>query len=397
MHILFVWKKIAEYIYMRRANFLLTVFGLTVSLYLASSAAQMIAHTNYYIYQTQKRLRSENYLYFQIFDVGKDRDYHKKAERFQTALREEYGEEYGTFMVMRPGYTWDGGRTERTETYFLDENILNLCNVDMELEELTETPPEGKMGCYVGANLAERCPAGTVLTGDYVGTKLYVLGSLPKGAAWLATPLLSTDKPEVILDDCIVTMMDPAYFDLAPEFIGNTYGNQFLAYTSSADLSEKKEMVAALADTEGIMLLSCYTIEEAEEEYKKDSREFRRAVGILTLFVLITAGFSYVAAAFADVYSRHHEFAVMYVNKVSSLDIFAMLLGENIVKMIIAIGISVFLYCLRLNRLETDIYKEMVLPGLLMGTFVYILVITIISFLTINRKKLLTLIGGIKL
>lgn len=111
----------------------------------------------------------------------------------------------------------------------------------------------------MGANPAERCPAGTILTVGYVGTELYVLGALPRGATWLATPLLSTDKPEIILDDCIVTMMDPAYLDLVPEFIGNTYGNQFLAYTSSADLAEKKKMVNVLADAEGFFTTGYYT------------------------------------------------------------------------------------------------------------------------------------------
>lgn len=397
MHISLIWKKITEYIYMRRGNFLLTLFGLTVSLYLASSALQMMANANYFIYRTRKWMSSDDFLYFQIFDTGKDGNYHEKAERFQLALREKYGEEFGTFMQISPGYTWENGRLDYTKTYYLDESCLSLCHMDMGLEELLKAPPKGQVACYVGANLAQQCPAGTVLTADYVGTELYVLGALPEGAAWVATPLLGTDKPEDILDDCIVTLMDPGYFELASQFISNTYANQFLSYASPTELTERRQTVKELAESEGVMLLSCCSIEEALTEYKEERKAARRAIWILTFFVLITAGASYIAAALADVYSRHYEFAVMYVNKVSSGDIFAMLLGENIIKMIIAAGISMFLYIMQLNQLEAGIYRERVLPGLLLGTFAYILLITGVSFLTIDRRKLLTLIGGIKL
>lgn len=397
MHLSFVLKKVIEYIYIRRVNFLLTLIVLIASLYVAAYALQTRAEADYYIYAAKKRLTTTNILNVQMIPnpMGDSSEEAERFEQFDAMLKERYRDRYGKFMHFEVNYL-DDGKKIRIKTLYIDDSLLNLCDAGMDLSGLTEPPPEGTLTCYVGSDLAEQYKPGTLLTTEHIGTELYVKGALPEGAGWIPSMLLYTDHGEEILDNGIVTVMDENYFDTHIEFYGNTYSSLYFFYDTKEESDEMKLEIRELAEEQNLMCY-LYTFDDMVATLKEERINVHRAINVLVIFALAVAGLSSLSAGLADVYSRHYELAVMYVNKVSSLDMLAMLLIENMIRMVIATGMAAFFFSRGLDALHARIYMEMVLPGLAFGMLIFMLAMTGIEFMTINRRKLLALIGGAKL
>lgn len=391
MHIKLIMKKVIEYIYMRRGNFLLTLIVLGISIYLVAFAMQIYSSSEYYIVKAKEIITDESVLNINIIPDLADMDCYEKVGDFDTAMKQKYGDSYGKFMEMETTYNINGEEV-LIKTLYIDEAMLDLCGVGSSMTELKGNTSV----CFVGSNLKDIYSEGTVFTDIHTENEYTVTGSLPETSEWISTPVFATTDVTTSLDDYIVVLMDDSYFELSVDFYANITNSIFVKYETEAECEQLKSDTRELADESGLMLYM-YTFDELVSSEMEENRSLMNSIVVLIIFAVVTAIFSYISAGLADIYSRHYEMAVMYLNKVSRLDMFMILFFENIIKAVIATGLSFLIFMSGLDSSEKVIFISMVMPKIIFSLIAFMLVVTAISNMTVREKKLINLIGGARL
>ena len=116
-------------------------------------------------------------------------------------------------------------------------------------------------------------------------------------------------------------------------------------------------------------------------------------------FAVLVSVSALFTASLADVFSRRTDIAIMSVNGVSPVDLYMMLLIENIIKFVIAFGIAVSIYSFINIRSVTDriVTYRMTFPVMGVCGILCMVIITTIAQSTVKQKKLLSLMGGARL
>lgn len=398
MHISLILHKVVGYIYKRKLNFLLSIIVLTVTLYLLTIVVQMFYNSNYYVFATKQALKKDDIVNIHILMNQQDPEgYCEIVKELDADLAEKYGGQYGKFMYMDSSFEVPDGREETVQTLYLDASIMDLCdislvNVSQDKMEMNEDIREG----YVGETLKEQFPVGTILTDIHTGNRIEIVAEIKAGTVWLPNLLFRSNDAVVSLDDYIVTEMDQGYFEISSAFYANTVNSVYIKCTSEKEVEQVKQDVQERANEMGVMVY-CYTLDDLIGQEKEDNRIFIKKLGFLILFVAIISVIAYLSAGLADIYSRHYEMAVMYMNHVSPIDIFLMLFVENIIKAVISVGISLFLYGRALVGTDLVVFQAFVVPTIIIAVFIFMFFVTILCYKTINRKKLLSMIGGTRL
>lgn len=389
MQILFVINKVVEYIYRRKLNFILTISILGITIYLLASTIQIYCDSAYYIYETKKTISQENAISVKVFWNTMDNEYFELFKEFDEHLREAYGNQYGRFMYFTTSYE---NISKKIETLYVDESIRDFCELSI-VESVDIGNDATIIKGYVGSGIAKQYPIGTILTNTHTGSKIQIVGELAPGAKWITEPILSTQRAVISLDNYIFAQMDTSFFETDIMLYGNVFNSMYIKYSSPADAERIKTEIRDMATDSGIMCY-CNTVNELIQKEKEENEDYMNSILNLVFFVIVIAISAYISAGLADIYSRHYELAVMYINNVSSLKIFIIILAENIIKSIIALGGVIFLYGRNLAYDKLYVFETMVVPLLIVFVIVFMLIVSIINFSTINRKKILLLIGG---
>ncbi len=391
MHIRLIGNKVTEYIIKRKLNFVLTLLILTVSIYMVSFVFTTVCESNYYIYKTKEMLKG-NIININIMMDGLDTDYCKKVSVFANEINELYGDDFGKYMYMETNCKLDNIDV-RVPMLYVDATINDLCEEDTIQFNLEFHDNDDYTEAYVGYHLRDTYPVGTILMDNYTRRKVKIVECLPEGAEWVPSLLFHTYEASVVLDDYLITTMDEGYFELNDRFLGNTFNAWFIQYELEEEEHHIKKNIRELAEKYGITCYT-YTLEEMIELTKEENEDFLNSLGILLIFTMTIAILAYISAAMADAYSRRRELAIMYINKVSLLDIFGMFLVENTIKFVISIGIASFLFVQGLSDQQAMIYRTMVLPVSAILIMLFLLALSMASCKSINSKKVLSFIGG---
>lgn len=393
MHISFIVKKVFDYIYRRKLNFCLTIIVSLITVYLLAMVLTMIANSNYHILVTKKTINDTDYLNINILNDVTNRDYYESVEAFDKELSDIYGDDYGKFMYMDVTFA---ELDEALNILFIDKSIMDLCDLTINDKIDIDYGDETVLDAYVGYNLKDEYPVGTILENYYTGTKIQIVGVLDNNSTWIPDLLFHTSNAVIDLDNRIVSELDYGFMELEKSFYGNTFNSFYIECDSAKSAEAAKLKVKETADKYGIMFY-CNTINELMDAEKEENSDFFDALGILFIFVLMIAVLAYSASNIADIYSRQYEFGVMYINGVSFLDIFMMIWTENLVKFMISLGVSIGIYIRKLEQTELYVFYHIVIPGLLFILLVFSLIISVVLALSIRKKDILSLIGGVRL
>ena len=398
MHIKFVMKKVIENIFGRKLSFLLMVVVMGITFYLLFTTVGMYFRSNYVIYDTKRVFSSSNLVNMSVQVTGfEDDDYYYGVERLLQNLKARYQDKVTYFMYMQEQEIQTDGVTENRNILFIDGN-MGLCSTAFT-DELPESDTLNDcFRCYMCRNMKDKYPPGTVFQNMSTDTHMMVAGYFDPGSRWIAEPLFAQMDAGVTLDDYIVSEMDRGYFDSFISFYDGVLNNIYVSNISKGELADVKMDMNSLADEEGLMYYSD-TLEESIQEERDSNKEIIRAIGIMIAFAVLVSVSALFTASLADVFSRRTDIAIMSVNGVSPVDLYMMLLIENIIKFVIAFGIAVSIYSFIDIRSVTDriVTYRMTFPVMGVCGILCMVIITTIAQSTVKQKKLLSLMGGARL
>ena len=398
MHIKFVMKKVIENIFGRKLSFLLMVVVMGITFYLLFTTVGMYFRSNYVIYDTKRVFSSSNLVNMSVQVTGfEDDDYYYGVERLLQNLKARYQDKVTYFMYMQEQEIQTDGVTENRNILFIDGN-MGLCSTAFT-DELPESDTLNDcIRCYMCRNMKDKYPPGTVFQNMSTDTHMMVAGYFDPGSRWIAEPLFAQMDAGVTLDDYIVSEMDRGYFDSFISFYDGVLNNIYVSNISKGELADVKMDMNSLADEEGLMYYSD-TLEESIQEERDSNKEIIRAIGIMIAFAVLVSVSALFTASLADVFSRRTDIAIMSVNGVSPVDLYMMLLIENIIKFVIAFGIAVSIYSFIDIRSVTDriVTYRMTFPVMGVCGILCMVIITTIAQSTVKQKKLLSLMGGARL
>jgi ABC-type antimicrobial peptide transport system permease subunit len=348
--------------------------------------------SNYYIYETKDVFSTHKFVNINIMvDVYSGSSGYDNAENFIDRLSEKYSNDFGYFMYMSPNYDVNGER-KIEDTLYLSEDILSMGK--LELENVISS--DDYISGYVCKNRLEEYPVGTIFENANTGSEIMIVGYFDAGSKWFPDLLFASADASVTLDNYIVSMMDNSYFEYDSMFYANLFNTLYVKTENDTKLEDIKEDIRQMADENKVKCYT-YTLNELIDREKDDNKDLLKAVGILMIFVVIVSMTGILSASMADVLSRHYDIAIMSLNGVSPLDLYIMLLVENLIKIVIAYGGAVIWYLSGISGTEKIIFGRMVLPVVSIGILIFCVIITTISFLSFRKKNLLTLMGGVRL
>lgn len=390
MHGRFIVKKFIENICHRKYSFLMAIVVMTVTFYMLFDTLDIFLGLNYYIYEAKSVFATDTFLNVRLVSNLTDYTYSDKAADFICQLKEKYPDQFADFMYMNNVYYEVGEEEIEQKVLYINKNGLSLG----KLQLIDESASDGCLKGYVCKEKLDVFPIGTVLENVNIGSKTKIVGYFDSGSEWMDTLLFPSTEPARLLNDYIVSEMDDNYFDMTSEFYMNMSNSLYILAENKEELNAMREQVQALAEQSGVMCI-IDTLPEMIQREKEDKSEVIRATGILVLFVIAVAFTAMLTICYADVCSRHYETAVMCLNGVAPIDLYLMLLMENLVKGFISISIAICIY-VKFGSVEKFFYRVSV-PALIILGNLSIVLITTIAYQSIKQKKLLELIGGARL
>ncbi|MGN0160318.1 MAG: hypothetical protein ACI4AQ_02900 [Lachnospiraceae bacterium] len=393
MNIRFAIKKAFEKMFRRKVNFIMTLSVLAIAVYLLASVFQMLFKSTYYIYATKKALSYDSALNFTVFINRADEGYFERVGEFDKILKKQYGNRYGRFMYLDASMKVDSGSYNTFSTLYVDEGAKDLCSLEV-IHEIEPGSTEYLKG-YVGCNVAEEYPVGTILENKHTGSRTQIVGILKKNSVWISEPLLVTQDAVITLDDYIVSEIDEKYFELYPMFYANIFNSMYIKCESEEEAARVKEEVRVLADENKIMCY-CKSINSLIHKENTENADYLKSMGYLIGFVVILAVLSCFTSGMADIYSEHYELAVMLINNVAPANICIMLLVENLVKGSLAVSLSMTKFGKGLTDSDVYVFGTMVCPAVIVMVFVFMILVSFTEYITIRNKNVPTMLGGDK-
>lgn len=385
-------------LYRRRLNFLLVVIVAAIAVYMLDMVLMIRAQANYQIYMVKSLIHHEEQLLNIniIFDSSGDYEiYNQRVIEFARQLKEQYPNQYGYNSETPASIKEDNG--QKQDVLYLDQTTSEICllrDTAGERITLTEDMCDGQVWpVYIGYNLQNKWSVGDVITDSYQNRQFEVKGVLEQGSSWIGFPILGTVSGTVSLDQYIVcphpAAADTDSLDL---FFMNSYNGHFIR-TDKENMEAVKQDVRRIADECGVILY-CQSIDEIITRYRQDNREVFDAIGILCIFTLLIAVCAIGAASLADVCSRQYDFGIMYIQGVSSIQIYGMILLEVLIKLVLSGSLAVAYYARTLINEERYVHTHMVMPQIVCIIFVLAGAVSYISYRGVLKHKMTDYIGG---
>ena len=399
MNVYFILKNVINNLYKRRLNFLLITIVSGITIFLLDMVF-MISEESYYHIRVVREIlnQKETSINIRIIWDARNLDYEKNIAGFDAELEEMFGDAYGKFMEMNMKFQKEESSEEREMgVLYIDKSMLDLCDVSLNQGKMIERSKDecSYIEAYVGYGLKEEYPIGTVLENSYTGSKTKIVGVLEQDSNWLPTILFGSTEAKINLDDMIVSEMDHSIFETSELFYGNISTSIYLKCDSAKQLERKQEIIQEIAKKHQIL---CYsdTIEQLIEKEKENNRKVFQSIGILTIFVVILSFIALLASSAADIYNRRYDIGVMYIHGIRKIHIFMMTWLENLLKLLIAFGVAVFLYGRNLSGDSLLIHSNIVIRKLLIFLFMISILISGIACLVVNRKDITNLISSVE-
>lgn len=388
MHMDLITKRVMEYIYRRKLNFILIVMVMAIADYMLFMVVGMYFKSVYHIYDTKEQFTDDSFVNLNILMNENNADYHDSVEQYLSELKAKYKDDFGRFMYMQVRY-YVGEEDEQEDVLFIDENLFSLCKLNLHEEISGGEYIKG----YVCRERLSEYPVGTMLENVHTGTKTIIVGYFDSGSKWVADLLFHSQTATVVLDEYIISTMDESYFNISSQFYSNVFNSIYVRSGGGQTLASIKDDLRAMADAYNVDSYA-YTLKELISREKADNRELMESIGGLVLFAVLIAMTGILSACMADTLSRHYEITVMSVNGVSPADICLMMFFESCIKAALSFAGAVYFYGRSVSGAGGWIFYKLVLPVVGAGVLVFILIVTIISYKSVNQNKLLKLMGG---
>ena len=384
-------------LYRRRLNFLLVVIVAAIAIYMLDMVLMIREQANYQIHMLKNYLIHEEQLIniAVIYDHTSEDDlYNDRVIAFASMLQEKYPEQYGYSSETPISIQEKDG--EKQDVLYLDQITSGICELrDIEGKEITLT--EGMCDSsvwpvYIGYDLQDTWSVGDVITDRYQNRKFVVAGVLEKGSGYIGFPILGSIPGIVSLDQYMVCA-HPAVkeSDTMDLIFLNSYNRHFVR-TEKDQLQDTQKEIRQLADACGVKMYS-KSVEEIIAEYRQENKELFDAIGVLCIFTLLIAVCAIGSASLADVYSRQYDFGIMYIQGVSNLQIYMIIMLEILIKLVLAGSLAIAFYARGLNGEKRYVHNHMAIPMVVIMIVILAFVVSYVSYRGIIKHKMTDYIG----
>ncbi len=278
---------------------------------------------------------------------------------------------------------------------FLLEKIsfkdVNDCEIELNIDE------KGREEIAIGRELAPFLEIGDELVDSHRNIVYVVKYILKDDQKWADGELLN-NTDIISLNHCIVTPLCLETCDVydCASFANNTF--LYVGDEKESDVEKIIYMINKQAEEKGVYI-DIYSMDEMEKISLKDNNdEFRFCLVLVGLMVLTVTVIIIILSILSWV-SDYHDIGILYANGFSNIDIFRIILMENLFKLVMAIVLSTaWIYIKNGNDLliEYAYYLDngIAYVSILIIYFVVLMFSSIVSFILINRISPTNLLKG---
>ena len=401
----------------RMKSFFFTVFLCVISLVLFALALYIYEDSKYCVENADKILngginKTGVLSLVNFIEIGE--------ENIVKFRHEVYGLEEITTIgtAMQPGYIYSmlgelsqiqskfipmiNNDSESVEGIIIDNTLIDLCDIKLESGEWIYDEEQDSLCTYLylGHNLKE-VSVGTqydITLKNGLEIRLIVKGILEKGARFI-NPDIFSGNDDLLSDTCYTTM------DNLVLAVDNTILNNYWLYgiNDSTDFYDTELKIESIADKYGINLYygkASGIIKERQIATQKENDMIIKLLVVITIVCLIIM----ICMQVTSILNNLSEYGILYANGYGIRKLCGMLIWENVIKMGVALIISLiiakkliirsFFGMSTMLEVYNDIYNNTVIYQM-MGICVLIVILaSIVPVFVLSTYKPIELIGG---
>lgn len=369
------WRAVCQ-IYKRKIFSLMTVLMMTVAVAVMFYSFVLYSFSHYPLHQAKRVLNDD------VRDV-----YKLEYRTVLASVPEEELLELCMFFdemdemkeIDKCGmYAMSYNYTEDIQELFVQRNITALCKLQTDQGQTVSMSKEEAYGsAYVGSELANRYPKGSIyITED--GMKYMILDVLDKDAKWLF------EEPGAsVIDLDKAVMLDYDYLlgkDL--DYVKNGINNYYFV----AEEADVPDIVMRLAEKHR---LNFYGISDLKNSYLSYIKSDVLAGGESYYFPILLYAASMIAimmAAATAFLSNKEDYGIMLVNGMTKRQVMAVIILENLFKMLAACAVAAAYWFFNINKLDST-YHMVMSDGAVRTAFLCIGTVVLISVMPVMFIK----------
>lgn len=290
---------------------------------------------------------------------------------------------------------WGGyyyGTQDTEKKLYINEELYALCGIkDSEDMPLSYDYDEiaGDYGiAFVGQELSEKYPKGSIFYDDETGCQYIVQGYVKEKSKWLSDDLY--DGMLTDLDNAVILDWNYALDRTDDDFfIINICDNLFFAVQDK----NVKENVKQLIENSELDIDGVFCMETLCSSYEREAMDNAGENYLFPLVLLISAVIVSVVTSKMSLLTNKKDYGIMITNGFTRMDITTMVITENVIKVLTAYLICMIYWMIQYINMDTvtkNLYEDMWL-------FKIIIVIGIIVLSCENPVRYLLKIKPIEL
>ncbi len=342
------WRAVCQ-IYKRKIFSLMTVLMMTVAVAVMFYSFVLYSFSHYPLHQAKRVLNDDvrNVYKLEYRTVLASVPVEELSELCMFFDEMDEMKEIGKCGMYAMSYNY----TEDIQELYVQRNITALCKLQTAQGQTVSMSGEEAYGsAYVGSELANRYPKGSIyITED--GMKYMILDVLDKDAKWLfeepGASVIDLDKAVFLDYDYLLSK------DL--DYVKNGINNYYFV----AEEADVPDIVMRLAEKHR---LNFYGISDLKNSYLSYIKSDVLARGESYYFPILLYAASVIAimmAAATAFLSNKADYGIMLVNGMTKRQVMAVIILENLFKMLAACAVAVAYWFFNINKLDSTYYMVM--------------------------------------
>ncbi len=335
-------------------------------------------------------------------------DYNDLTDFVSALDTQDYLEYYGTVETCGMDY-YNGEKageikeiqsTHKRDSGSMSDDYIEMIDISVSLfglydikfydgyMETEDVISQGYIPVYAGCKYRKILNTGDVLECDN-GGKYMIAGFIKSGQTLPIDDAYAMDSYYTN----VVTSLDYAFIDVC-EYV--SYYEIYFCAKEGYEFDDVKYRLNLLAERENVSEMGIYNIGAIAEATDDSTKSVRKYLLELFLIAGIFTCVILVCYACMNMIAEKHEFAIMYANGFNNRDIICIILIEQIVKILVAVLISLPVVVVLANMYFEAVYEskrilnEIIFKDCLIGVLLMGVLVTVISMIYpvkfINKK-----------
>lgn len=321
--------------------------------------------------------------------ISSDIEYYQKFNDCIIKLRDEYdiaiyentnilptgvyGEEFADFM-MKNFTSEELERTGGLPPFLkIDDSLISLIGLkDENNNDIHLGAIEGKLEVAIGSIYKNILPVGTEFYNRYTGQEYIVKYILKDGQSWIDGSIYKGGRIES-LNKCLIAAPDMEYY---ADGLSSVYENNIYFLADASEIESVKDGIQCIADDNGVFI-NIMSFNEYEADYMKEHNNLYLFSFILVIILACSALVTVTVLSLVSWLLDYHDLGIFYANGLLSIDIFKIILIENMIRLLIPVFVAYAVVSM------SDIWMNLAL-GYVNTIFIFISILFMIAIVLVS-------------